>query len=214
MYSFYALHALTPDEATIRRIANSVQNGAVIAYPTDTGMALGCALRNKEGIDRIRALREIPRKQSMTFLCDSLAHIADYAVVSDKAFRMMKKLTPGPFTFILPATKNVPVFAHDPKRKSVGIRIPRSHIARALLHALDEPLISISAKSREGGEYSSWEECVEDMQSRVDACVGIDDVSDPAHSLGSEASTIVDMSGRDFLIVRYGAQSDDVEALL
>ncbi|MFM8472418.1 MAG: L-threonylcarbamoyladenylate synthase [Candidatus Kapaibacterium sp.] len=210
----YSLHARTPDAAILTRIAEHVRAGAVILYPTDTGMALGCALRNKAGIERIRSIRNIPARHSMTFLCDSMAHIAEYALVSDRAFHVMKKLVPGPFTFILPATKRVPVFAHDPKRTSVGIRIPGSAIARNLLRSMEEPLVSVSAKNGEGEEYGSWQDCVDDLGRTVDLVIDIDTVSDASESLGFERSTIVDMRSHDFVILRHGARSEDVEELL
>jgi tRNA threonylcarbamoyl adenosine modification protein (Sua5/YciO/YrdC/YwlC family) len=150
----------------------------------------------------------------MTFLCDSLAHIAEYAYVTDRAFHVMKKLIPGPFTFILPATKSVPVYAHDPKRTSVGIRIPDAAIARELLRAMEEPLISVSAKNGDDEEYASWQECVDDIGHRVDIIVSIDAVSDASESLGFERSTIIDMRTNAFAILRHGARSEDVEDLL
>lgn len=210
----YALHARTPDAAIVARIAEHVRSGAVILYPTDTGMALGCALRNKAGIEQICTLRNIPAKHSMTFLCDSLAHIAEYAYVTDRAFHVMKKLIPGPFTFILPATKSVPVYAHDPKRTSVGIRVPDAAIARELLRAMEEPLISVSAKNGDDEEYASWQECADDMGHRVDIIVSIDAISDASESLGFERSTIIDMRTNAFAILRHGARSEDVEDLL
>ena len=210
----FTLHARTPDATVLTRITERIRHGDVILYPTDTGMALGCALRNKTGIERIRTIRGLPSRQSMTFLCDSLAHIAEYAFVSDRAFHVMKKLIPGPYTFILPATKNVPSYAHDPKRTSVGIRVPDSMIAREILRSLNEPLISVSAKNSDNEEYHSWQECVDDLSSLVDVVVAIDDISNHEESLGFERSTIIDMQTKSFSILRRGAQWQEAEALI
>ena len=210
----YSLHARTPDVTIVSRIADHMRAGAVLLYPTDTGMALGCALRNKTGIEQIRSIRSIPAKHSMTFLCDSLAHIAEYAHVNNRAFHVMKKLIPGPFTYILPATKKVPLYAHDPKRTSVGIRVPYSAIARSILRAMDEPLISVSAKNGDDEEYTSWHDCIDDLGNQVDIIISIDPISDEKESLGFDRSTIIDMRSNDFSILRAGAECDRVEDLL
>ncbi len=208
------VHPQTPDARTIEMLVSRLRDGQVILYPTDTGMALGCTLRNKEGIDRIRAIRRLPSGQSMTFLCESLSNISEYARVSNKAFKLMKRCIPGPFTFILPATKSVPVFAHDPKRRSVGIRVPDALLANALLNALGEPLISISAKNEEGVEFDSMEDAADELGNHVDVVVLYQKFSWIAEPSFDERSTIIDMQTDEFQILRAGAHVQDLEQFL
>ena len=208
------VHPQTPDARTIEMLVSRLRDGQVILYPTDTGMALGCTLRNKEGIDRIRAIRRLPSGQSMTFLCESLSNISEYARVSNKAFKLMKRCIPGPFTFILPATKSVPVFAHDPKRRSVGIRVPDALLANALLNALGEPLISISAKNEEGIEFDSMEDAADELGNHVDVVVLYQKFSWIAEPSFDERSTIIDMQSDEFQILRAGARVEELEQFL
>ncbi len=195
-------------------IVQRLRAGEVILYPTDTGLALGCSLRNREAIDRIRRIRAMPSGQSMTFLCDSISNIADYARVSNAAFKIIKRLIPGPFTFILPATKEVPNFACDPKRKTVGIRVPDAPFANRLLQELQEPLISISAKNEEGEDFETAEEAAEAIGSFVDVVVLFERFSWIDAPRFEQRSTIIDMTGDDFQILRAGARSDEAEAYI
>ncbi len=208
------VHPQTPEERSIAIIIRRLREGAVILYPTDTGMALGCTLRNKQGIDRIRTIRALPAGQSMTFLCDSLSNIADYARVSNAAYKFIKRLIPGPFTFILPATKQVPTFACDPKRKTVGLRVPDAPFANRLLIELEEPLISISAKDENGEEFESAEEAADSLGSRVDVVVLFQKFSWLDEPSMRERSTIVDMTTDEFSILRAGARAEEAEQFL
>ncbi len=208
------VHPQTPEERSIAVVLKRLREGAVILYPTDTGMALGCTLRNKDGIDRIRQIRSMPTGQSMTFLCDSLSHIADFARVSNSAFKIIKRLIPGPFTFILPATKLVPTFACDPKRKTVGIRVPQAPFANRLLRELDEPLISISAKDEDGEDFISPEDAADLIGAQVDVVVLFEKFSWLEDERFEERSTIIDMTTETFRILRAGARSKDAEAYI
>lgn len=204
------VHPVTPERYKMEEAARLVQKGALLLYPTDTGFALGCGLSNKSAIERIRKLRNLPERKPLTFLCESLRSIADYAQVSNQAFKIIKKLTPGPFTFILPASRNVPRFVHDEKRKTVGIRIPDSAVANTLLHYCQMPLISISARLNDDDVVP------DDVFDPSDVLFAyenkVDLVIEPEWFDFQGESTVIDMTSDDFSIVREGAQVEKVLA--
>lgn len=209
------LHPITPEQRLLAIIADELRQGKLLLYPSDTSMALGCALRNKNAIERIRQIRQLEETKFMTFLCPTLSNLADYAHVNNRAYRIIRRLVPGPFTFILPATKAVPSYAHDPKRRTVGIRIPAAIIPRSILEAFGEPLISISAKSVDGSELLSPEEAIEQLGSLVDCAVTVQHFSwlheEP---LFAGPSTVLDLTGDTPVIIRPGAEFERVEELL
>lgn len=209
------LHPITPEERSVEIIAKEIRKGTVILYPTDTGMALGCALKNKQGIDRIRSLRKLQQSKSMTFLCEDISNIAEYAKISTPAYRIIKRLIPGPFTFILPATRLVPHFAHDDKRKTVGIRVPSAPIAHSILHALGEPLISITAKNPDEEEFDTIESAIDSLGHGVDVIVTMQKFSWlPEAEFERTQSTIIDMTTDDFTILREGQETERVLELI
>jgi tRNA threonylcarbamoyl adenosine modification protein (Sua5/YciO/YrdC/YwlC family) len=193
------IHSKNPELRKIGKVVDSLKNGAVILYPTDTGFTLGCQLSNKNAINRIRQIRNIPQKKEMTFLCNSLSNIAEFAKVSNLAYKTIKRLIPGPYTFILPATREVPKFAQSEKRNTAGMRVPDHILSQLLLKELGEPIISISAKTEE--DLSSYEpdEFVSKLAPLVDVAVR----SDSYNFVGE--STLLDMTSDDFLILRHGA---------
>lgn len=204
------VHPITPERYKIEEAARQVQKGALLLYPTDTGFALGCALSNKTAIERIRRLRNISEKKPLTFLCENLQSIADYAQVSNAAFKVIKKLTPGPYTFVLPASRAVPKFVHDEKRKTVGIRIPDSPIAKELLHACGSPLISISARLNDDDiltdDYFDPTDILFAYEKKVDVVI------EPEWFDFSGESTVIDMTTHgEFSIVRDGADNEALE---
>jgi tRNA threonylcarbamoyl adenosine modification protein (Sua5/YciO/YrdC/YwlC family) len=201
MAEFVDIHPITPQGVRIQSVASELQGGAVILYPSDTGFALGCNLANKSAIERIRRIRQLPESKHLTFLCDSLTHIAEYARVSNPMYKTIKRLIPGPFTFILPATKAVPRFAQDPKRKTTGIRVPDHAIALELIRCLGHPLISISAKTDDGDHVSH--EVIEALQHQVDIVV-----TSPYYDFEGE-STVIDMTTDVFTMIRAGARYED-----
>lgn len=142
MSQFFQIHAENPQIRLIRQAADRLREGGVIVYPTDSGYALGCLIGNKEAIDRIRALRQLDDKHHFTLVCRDLAEIASYAKVGNSTYRLLKQLTPGAYTFILTATREVPRRLQHPKRKTIGIRVPSNAIALALLAELGEPMMS------------------------------------------------------------------------
>jgi len=142
MSQFFQIHAETPQPRLIRQAVDLLRGGAVIVYPTDSGYALGCLSGDKDAIERIRQIRRLDDRHNFTLVCRDLSEIATYAKVDNSTYRLLKQLTPGPYTFILDATREVPRRLQHPKRKTIGIRVPDNAIAQALLAELGEPLMS------------------------------------------------------------------------
>ncbi|GJM06184.1 MAG: hypothetical protein DHS20C09_21800 [marine bacterium B5-7] len=181
-----------------------LRQGGVIAYPTDSSYALGCCMGEKTALERIRKLRQIPAEQNMTLFCRDLSEIATYASVNNSAFRMMKSMTPGPYTFILKAKRDVPKRLQHPKRKTIGIRIPNNPISLALLSALGEPMISISL-------VLPNEDLPETDPEVIDEKIGkqVDLIIDGAAG-GLDFTTILDMTGDEPVILREGLGAADL----
>lgn len=173
-------------------------------YPTDTVYAIGCDINSKSAVERVRRIKQLSNDKPLTFLCPSLSDIAQYAHVSDSAYRIMKKLIPGPYTFLLPTTKLVPRLVQDPKRKTTGIRVPDQVVCSALLDALGNPIISTSAHLPNEDEplpvesLSTRYELFDRLDKMVDVIV--DDGSEP----GYQVSTILDLSDPEPVVVRQG----------
>jgi len=142
MTLFYSLHPQDPQARLVKRVVEVVREGGLIAYPTDSGYALGCHIGDKQAMERMARLRDIDASHNFTLVCRDLSEIATYAKVDDWAYRTLKRHTPGAYTFILPATREVPRRLQNPKRKTIGIRIPDHRVAQALLAELGEPLMS------------------------------------------------------------------------
>ncbi len=213
MSTLYTLHPDNPQARTIEQIRDALRNGAVMLYPTDTVYAIGCDLYAKNAIQRVRQIKQMTNDKPLTFLCSSLSNIAQYAVVSDEAYRLMRRLVPGPYTFLLPATKLVPRLVMNPKRKTTGIRVPDHQICLSLLEALGNPIISTSAYMLENGESQgvngrnpkgSRFELFDCLDKLVD--VIIDGGTDP----GFQTSTILDMTDEEPIIVRKGLGWEEV----
>lgn len=145
MATVYSLHPQNPQKRRLDQIVDALRQGAVMLYPTDTVYAIGCDLNSKEAIVRVRHLKQMSNDKPLTFLCSSLSNISEYALVTDAAYRYMKHLVPGTFTFILPATKLVPKLVMNPKRKTTGVRVPDHNLCQLLLQSLGNPIISTSA---------------------------------------------------------------------
>ncbi len=204
MAQYFSIH---PDNPQLRLIDQSVtilQQGGVIAYPTDSSYALGCCLGEKSALDRIRQLRKIPPSQHMTLVCRDLSEIANYASLDNSAFRMLKSMTPGPFTFILKARQHVPKRLQDPKRRTIGIRIPDNPITQALLEALSEPMISISlvlpdTELPENDPEDIREKLGKQLDLIIDGGAG-----------GLDFTTVIDMTGGEPIVVREGKGFSDL----
>ena len=203
MATIYSLHPQTPQPRIVEQIRAALRSGAVMLYPTDTVYAIGCDLTSKGAIDRVRQIKQLSNDKPLTFLCPSLSDIAQYAVVTDAAYRIMRRLIPGSYTFLLPATKLVPRLVMNPKRKTTGIRVPDHPVSQALLAALGNPIISTSAhppseEVEADSEIVSQAELFDRFDKLVDVIV--DDGSEPSN----QVSTILDLSGNSAAIVRRG----------
>lgn len=142
MTQILRIHIQHPQIHLIAQVVNVLQNGGVIVYPTDSGYALGCQIGDKSALERIRRIRNLGKNHHFTLMCRDLSELSTYAQVDNRTFRILKTYTPGPYTFILKATRDVPRRLQHPHRKTIGLRIPRHTIALALLEALEEPLMS------------------------------------------------------------------------
>ncbi|MGD1858667.1 MAG: L-threonylcarbamoyladenylate synthase [Leptolyngbyaceae cyanobacterium] len=194
MATVYKVHPQTPQTRKIATIRDALRRGAIMLYPTDTVYAIGCDLTVKSAINRVRRLKQAANDKPLTFLCSSLSNIAEYAYVSDRAYRQIRHLIPGTYTFILPATKQVPKLVMSPKRKTTGIRVPDCPICLTLIEALGNPIISTSALSLldlEASPVPSKAELFDAVSSQVDLIV--DDDRDMTYGL----STILNLAEPD-----------------
>lgn len=206
MATVYTVHPDTPQIRSIEQIGEALQSGAVMLYPTDTVYAIGCDLNVKSAVERVRRIKQFSNDKPLTFLCPSLSDVATYAHVSDVAYRLMKRLIPGPYTFLLPATKLVPRLVQNPKRKTTGIRVPKHAVCSALLATLKNPIISTSAHLPETEMDATL--VMEEMNfSRVELFDRLDKLVDVIVDNGEEprtqVSTILDLTAEP-TIVRQG----------
>lgn len=144
MSQFFQIHPDNPQQRLIAQAAEIIRRGGVVVYPTDSGYALGCQLGNKNALQTIRRIRKLDDKHNFTLLCRDLSELGTYARVGNSAYRLLKNHTPGPYTFILKATSEVPKRLMHPKRRTIGLRVPDNEVALALLNELDEPLMSVT----------------------------------------------------------------------
>ena len=172
MSVFIEIHPQNPQPRLIKQMVEVIRAGGVIVYPTDSCYALGCQIGNKTAMDRIRRLRQLDDRHNMTLVCRDLSEIATYAIVDNATFRLLKANTPGAYTFVLPATHEVPRRLQHPRRKTIGIRVPDHPIALALLEALGEPLVSSTLSlPEEDVPMTDPQEMYERLQHHVDAVV-------------------------------------------
>lgn len=216
MAKIFTIHPDNPQVRRIEEIKAALQNGAVMLYPTDTVYAIGCDLNVKSAIQRVRQIKQHKNDKPLTFLCPSLSNVATYAFVSNAAYRIMKHLIPGTFTFLLPATKLVPRLVQNPKRKTTGIRVPRNTVCLALLEALGNPIISTSAHipPSEIDDEESWVE--QEVLSRIELFDRMEGLVDVIIDTGKEpiyqVSTIVDLTEEQPMIVRQGLGWEEAAA--
>jgi tRNA threonylcarbamoyl adenosine modification protein (Sua5/YciO/YrdC/YwlC family) len=144
MSQFFQIHPDNPQQRLIHQAADIVERGGVIVYPTDSAYALGCHIGDKNALDRIRHIRRLDEKHNFTLVCRDLSELATYAKVDNPAYRLLRNHTPGPYTFILPATGEVPRRLMHPKRRTIGLRVPDNAIAQALLAVVGGPLMSVT----------------------------------------------------------------------
>ncbi|MFB0614479.1 L-threonylcarbamoyladenylate synthase [Streptomyces sp. AGS-58] len=199
MAKYFDVHPDNPQTRSIGQVADAVRSGALIAYPTDSCYALGCQLGSRDGMDRIRSIRRLDDRHHFTLMCRDFAQLGQFVRVDNDVFRAVKASTPGSYTFILPATREVPRKLLHPKKKTVGVRIPDHVVTQALLAELDEPLLSstLLLPDEEEPLTQGWE-----IKDRLDHVV--DAVVDSGEC-GTEPTTVVDFSGGEAEIVRRGA---------
>jgi tRNA threonylcarbamoyl adenosine modification protein (Sua5/YciO/YrdC/YwlC family) len=196
---YFEVHPVSPQPRAIVQIADVVRAGGVIAYPTDSCYALGCQFGNRDGLARIRAIRHLGERHHLTLVCQDFAQLGQFVYVANRVFRAIKAATPGCYTFILPATKEVPRRLQHPGKKTVGVRIPRHAVTQALLAELGEPLVSSTLLLPDQDEplTQGWE-IADRLGDAVDAVIDSGDC-------GIEPTTVIDFSQDRPVIVRRGA---------
>ncbi|WP_020416727.1 L-threonylcarbamoyladenylate synthase [Amycolatopsis sp. ATCC 39116] len=199
MAKYFDVHPDNPQRRSIGQIVDLLRQDGLIVYPTDSAYALGCQLGNRDGLDRIRAIRHLDDRHHFTLVCRDFAQLGQFAHVDNTVFRAIKAATPGSYTFILPATKEVPRRLLHPKKKTVGVRIPDHVVAQALLDELGEPLVSstLLLPDHEEPLTQGWE-IKDELDHMVDGVVDSGDC-------GTEPTTVIDFSSGEPEIVRKGA---------
>lgn len=198
MAQLFAVHPDNPQERLIRQAADIVRQGGIAVYPTDSCYALGCHLGDKNAMERILRIRQIDVKHHLTLMCANLAELGTYAKVDNSQFRLLKAATPGSYTFILPATKEVPNRTLHPKRKTIGLRVPDNAVALALLRELGEPMLSCTLMLPEDDEpLTDPYEIRDRLEHSVDLVID-------GGWCGTEPTTVIDMTDGTELI-RQGA---------
>jgi tRNA threonylcarbamoyl adenosine modification protein (Sua5/YciO/YrdC/YwlC family) len=198
MAQYFEIHPTHPQPRLVKRAVEIVRAGGVIAYPTDSSYALGCHLGDKDAMERIRRIRRVDDKHNFTLVCRDLSEVSVYARVSNADFRILKAHTPGPYTFVLPATKEVPRRLQHPKRKTIGLRVPDTPIVLALLGELGEPLMSSTLiMPEEQLPLSDAHEIRERLEHSVDLVID-------GGACGLEATTVVELEDGRSRVVRTG----------
>ena len=198
MSQYFAVHSTHPQPRLIARAAAIIRAGGVIAYPTDSCYAIGCHIGDKDALARLRDIRKVDDKHHLTLMCRDLSEIATYAVVDNVQFRLLKKFTPGSYTFILRASREVPRRLLHPRRKTIGLRVPEHAVAHALLAELNEPLLSATLIFP--GDELPLDDALE-IRERLEH--SLDLVLD-AGSCGFEPTTVVDLTGDAPELLRRG----------
>jgi len=198
MARYFDLHPDNPQPRSITQIVDLIRNGGLIAYPTDSCYAFGCQLGNREGLARIREIRHLNDRHHFTLICRDFAQLGQFVQVSNAVFRLVKASTPGSYTFILPATREVPRQLLHPKKQTVGVRIPKHTVTQALLAELGEPLLSstLLLPDQEEPLTQGWE-IKERLDHQVDAVIDSGDC-------GVEPTTVIDLSQLEPEILRRG----------
>ena len=198
MAQLIEIHPTDPQPRRVKIIVEIIRDGGLIAYPTDSSYAFGCHIGDKKAIDRIHRIRHTDKKHNFTLVCADLSEISTYARVDNWAYRMIKSLTPGPYTFILPATREVPKRLQNPKRRTIGLRVPDHVFVRAALEELGEPIMS-STLLLPGDDMPLTDplEIEERIGHQVDAIID-------AGPTGIEPTTVLDLSSGSLEIIRVG----------
>jgi tRNA threonylcarbamoyl adenosine modification protein (Sua5/YciO/YrdC/YwlC family) len=195
---FFAIHPTHPQKRLLRQAADIVRRGGLIAYPTDSSYALGCHLGDAGALQRLRRVRGVDDKHHLTLMCRDLSEIGVYAIVDNRQYRLLRATTPGSYTFILQATREVPRRLMHPKRKTIGVRVPLHPVALALLEELGEPMLSATL-TMPGAEapLDTAEEIRDALEHQLDLIVD-------AGPCGSQPTTVVDLTGEVPAVLRVG----------
>ena len=206
MAKLIEIHPTDPQPRRVAGIVEIIRSGGLIAYPTDSSYAFGCHIGDKRAIDRIHRIRSTNKKHNFTLVCSDLSEISTYARVDNWAYRLIKSMTPGPFTFVLPATREVPKRLQNPKRRTIGLRVPDHPLVHAMLETLAEPIMS-STLTLPGDDMPLTDPL------EIEARIGheIDAIVD-AGPAGLEPTTVLDMTRGMVEVLRQGR--GDVSALL
>ena len=203
MSQYFEIHPENPQARLIKQAVEIINKGGVVIYPTDSIYAIGCHLGDKKAMDKIRMIRQLDKDHNFTLVCRDLSEISHYAQVDNMNYRLMKNLTPGPYTFILPATREVPKRLLNPKRKTIGIRVPDNPVCSALLTELDQPLMS-STLSLPNEDYPLSDPY--QIRSKLESVVDL--IIDGGYS-GHEPTTVVNLTDEKPEILRKGLGSAD-----
>lgn len=190
------IHPERPQGRLISQVVECLRKGGVISYPTDTVYGIGCDIMRKKAIEKIYQIKGLPRTKLLAFMCSDLTHISQYARISNYAYRVMRRLVPGPYCFVLPATRLVPRLLES-KRRTVGIRVPDSPLAQAFLRELGSPIVSTSCNLADHPIIQDPDEIDELLGRRLDMVVD-------AGWGGDEPSTILDLTGEEAVVLREG----------
>jgi tRNA threonylcarbamoyl adenosine modification protein (Sua5/YciO/YrdC/YwlC family) len=198
MAELIEIHPVDPQPRLVREVADLIEGGGIVAYPTDSSYAFGWAMSNKSAQERIRRLKHLDKHHHFTLVCEGLSELSAYARVDNRAYRLLRALTPGPYTFILPATRQVPNRLQHPKRKTIGIRVPANPIALALLRELPEPLLSTTLQlpGQQLPMNEPWE-----IQELLDHELAVVVDGGPC---ALESTSVIDLTGPVPLVTRAG----------
>jgi len=198
MSQFFQIHPDNPQMRLIKQAVQIIQAGGIVALPTDCCYALVCQLDNKDAVERVRRIRGVDDKHHLTLMCSDLSEISEYAKVDNRQFRLLKNATPGAYTFILEATKEVPRRLSHPSRKTIGLRVPENRVVQALLDELGQPLIGTTL-ILPGDELALTdpEEIRDQLEKQVELVID-------SGACGLEPTTVIDLSGAEPMLIRQG----------
>lgn len=199
MARYFDVHPDNPQPRALAQVVDILRSGGLVAYPTDSAFALGCTLGNREGLERIRGIRHLDRHHHFTLVCSEFAQLGTYVQMDNWMFRAVKAATPGPYTFVLPATREAPKVMLNDRKKTVGVRLPQHTTALALLSLLGEPLMSstLILPGEDEPLADGWT-IADTLGHEVDAVLDSGDV-------GLRPTTVIDLSGEEPAVVRLGA---------
>jgi len=202
------LHPITPHRKRIFEIADALRQKSVLLFPTDSQYALGCEISNKKGIKRIRQIRHLGKQHHFTLILNSLSGVSRFAYLNDENFKLIKQLMPGPYTFILPATKEVPNLLVHPKKKTSGIRIPKYEICQQIIDVLDAPLLAVTAKKPELEDEELFGLEREGFLSQFDKQVDI--TIDDQQEMNHLETTVIDLTDEKPIVIREGLGMENI----